>query len=92
MSWSVSSIGKSDKVREALAKQFKSHGTCPEPEESHRQAAAALIDKVLENTSPKSAVRIVACGSQWSENYSDPTSGLNHNLQINIEHVPGFVE
>lgn len=62
MSWSVSAVGKPSAVRDAITKQFANGGKCSEPEESIRQAAAAIIDKALESQGDKVALNAVIYG------------------------------
>jgi hypothetical protein len=88
MSWSVAAIGKSSAVRAAIANQFANGSKCAEPEETIRQAAAAVIDKALEAQAEATAVKVSASGSQSS------SGGIvtNNSLSIMVDPMWGFVE
>lgn len=92
MSWSVGAVGKPSAVRGAIAKQFTNGGKCSEPEESIRQAAAAIIDKALEAQGDKVALNVSASGSQNSDYSTAPPTVTSNNLKISIDVIYGFVE
>jgi len=92
MSWSVSAVGKPSAVRDAIAKQFTNSGKCSEPEESIRQAAAAIIDKALEAQGDKVALNVSASGSQSADYSTAPPTVTSNSLKISVDVIYGFVE
>ena len=88
MSWSLQSVGKAPAVRADVAKSFTTN-QCTEPEETVRQAAAAVIDAALAAQDPSVAVKVTAQGSQSLKAY---TAGTGYSLTGAIEPLWGFVE
>jgi hypothetical protein len=93
MSWGVSSVGRPIPVAAKLATQFAKN-PCVEPEETVRQAAAALIAACLAAQDPSSAVAVTAGGYQ-SAIYGaggKATGTFQNALNVKIEPLYGFVE
>lgn len=93
MSWSVSGIGKSDKLGPKLSAQIKGY-LLSEPEKTVANAAADLITTALAGNIPATAVKVHAFGSQST--YRDPGVGqperVSNTLEIKIEQLGDFVE
>lgn len=94
MSWSVSAIGKSDKVKEALAKQFENAkiGTSNIPAEQQtvmhiENAVNAMLDHATANG--PLAVKVTASGSA-STKTATWIGSISTTLQF--ESIYGFVE
>lgn len=92
MSWSVSAVGKPPAVRASIAKQFTNGPKCSEPEESIRQAAAAIIDKALAEQGDKVAINVSASGSQSADYSTTPPTVTSNSLKISVDVIYGFVE
>jgi hypothetical protein len=88
MSWSVSAFGRASGVRESIAKQFAQGSKCMEPEETMRQAAAALLDSSLEAQDPSKVVEATASGSMSTDN----GKVVSNSLSIKIDPKWGFIE
>jgi hypothetical protein len=85
MSWSVGSAGNSDEVATVIEAQFESYTACPEPEESIKQAARALIAKTLAGKIPAVATTVSAFGSQATKYRVDGAlDEVNNGLSISI--------
>ncbi len=90
MSWSVGAVGKASAVRSEISKQFTNGGKCSEPEESIRQAAASIIDKLdsllttheYDDTNAPCIVVKLKCGHYCAA----------HTLDIeDLPHIPDFM-
>jgi FlaG/FlaF family flagellin (archaellin) len=90
MSWGIGYVGKAPAVRTQCATEF-ANNPCAEPEETVRQAAAAVIDAALASQDASNVVRVAASGSQSFKNYTDQT-GVTNSLSITIEPLYGFLE
>lgn len=93
MSWSTYATGKVERVRDKVAANIS--GTkCVEPEETVKNEAGALIDKVLASMPAGTAVKVEASGSQYISSNPDgsPNNGAFNRLQILVEPIPGFLE
>ena len=91
MSWSVSAVGKPPAVRASIAERF-TRNKCSEPEESIRQAAAAIIDKAIEAQGDKVALQVDASGSQSADYSTQPPTVGSNTLHIKLQPIYGFVE
>lgn len=91
MSWSVTVFGRVEKVRAAIADQFKTSSGCAEPEESVRQSAAKLIDDSLAAQDQQFAIEVSASGSQSFKDWQAKT-GVSNQLTITIQPKYNFVE
>jgi len=89
MSWSVSAVGKAGAVASDVAKQFSSAPKCPAPEETIRQAAAALLATVLAAQSGSQALKISAWGSTVLD--ANGKSVASSQLSITVDPIIGFV-
>lgn len=84
MSWSVSAMGNPTAVASKLKRDLET-SNCPEPEESIKTAAIAVIVTACLSYPPKSCVKVEAYGSQVS-----PANPIN-SLRIELSPVHGFV-
>jgi hypothetical protein len=85
MSWSVSGSGNSEETARAIESQFESYSVCPEPEESIKQAARALIAKALAGKIPSTDTTVTAWGSQTTKYGVDGAPDeVNNTLSISI--------
>lgn len=90
MSWSVNKVGKAAAVAKAVADEL-AKSKCVEPEESIKNAAAAIVATALAAFPPDTAVHVEAAGSQSSPTY--PANGIATNqLTLKITPLYGFVE
>lgn len=92
MSWSVSAVGKSDAVAKKLASDFTLLSPCREPEESIKQAAAALLVVALAGQIPATAVKVTASGSMSVSSSKDAPDKVTNQLRIEIEPMWNFME
>jgi hypothetical protein len=86
MSWSVGASGLSDEVTVNVDAQFAAmHYPCPEPEETLKQQARALIAAYLASNKPPRDVTVSAFatqGSGWDgEKHVEP---ISNSLTITI--------
>jgi hypothetical protein len=88
MSWSVSGFGKAPAVRESIAKQFAQGSKCMEPEETMRQAAAALMESSLAAQEPSKVIEVSASGSMSTDN----GKVASNSISIKIDPKWGFIE
>jgi hypothetical protein len=89
MSWSVSAIGKTDKVAEKVAGDFQRINYLAKEEADLKDQAAALVANVLAaNTHRYQAIK-VDCSGSGSTHAAD---GNSQQIRITIEPVWGFVE
>jgi hypothetical protein len=86
MSWSVSGIGRPVAVAAKLAADLSAY-KCVDPEESVKQAAAALLAAALAAQDPVSVVKVSASGSQGTSGNS-----IYNSVRIEVEPVYGFIE
>jgi hypothetical protein len=84
MSWSVGSSGNSDEVAKGIEAQFESYSACPDPEESIKQAARALIAKTLAGKIPAGPTTVTAFGSQCTLYADGKPDEVNNTLSITI--------
>jgi hypothetical protein len=92
MSWSVSAIGKAPAVARSIADQITNGSKCLEPEESVRQAAAALIKAALvAQDTAGVVVQVIASGSMGYKDWTAKT-GVYNSLNIQIVPQHGFIE
>lgn len=77
MSWGIQAFGKATAVRVAVQKQFESGSKCTEPEETIRQAAAAIIDLALGDQATAQVLEVSASGSMYSKDGKVTSNGLN---------------
>lgn len=91
MSWSVSGIGKSDKLGAKLSTEIKGHSLA-EPEKTVANAAADLITTALGANVPPTAVKVHAFGSQSKLSQKDGPDQVSNTLEIKIEQLGNFVE
>jgi glutamate-1-semialdehyde aminotransferase len=82
MSWSVQAYGHARAVDESIAEQFATGGKCSEPEETVRQAAAAILKTVIRANGSMQVLRVTASGSQ---------STAVNQLNISVEPQYGFL-
>jgi hypothetical protein len=90
MSWSVSAIGKSDKVAVKLEKELENITYLEAPEAAVKNAVANVIAEALKTQAP-SEVKITASGSM-SKSGSAPNFSITHSLSLTIETPYGYIE
>ena len=92
MSWSVSRVGKSDKLGSVI-KSDLANSKCSEPEESIKAAVGErLIAKALDGNIPATAVKVTAFGSQSVSGSTGGPNSVSNSLKIEIEQLYGFVD
>ena len=81
----MGSAGNSDEVAAVIEAQFESYTACPEPEESIKQAARALIAKTLAGKIPAVATTVAAFGSQTTRyGINGGADEVSNSLHISI--------
>jgi hypothetical protein len=91
MSWSVAKVGKAAAVREKLAEDFN-RIKCSEPEETIKNLVRDAIHTELGAYPPNFPVRVEACGSQSTPDYSKAPHEILNSMSVKLEPVHGFVE
>lgn len=92
MSWSISKVGKSDKLGAAIKAELANY-KCSEPEESIKNAAGEFIAKALDGNIPATAVKVTAFGSQSTMGgHGGEPDAFSNTLKIEIEQLYGFID